>query len=206
MSRLLVGSLFLVNLGTTSVAWSQSRMVPQVPVTSCGYADSLLGTEWEKGPITGGRGGGGRVLISSRSPGVIRTTIEMNVTVEYQDSVPPQDPYGNLQITVFNDRGLARAMVRPDTTSLVLVLNDTLSVDLGTPVESDVRGATRSSFLPLNASLPRGAFLALALAKKGRVQVAGRSYPIGRQLLKSVSRAYRAAVCIHPDSLPQIGL
>lgn len=205
MFRPLAVCLGLVVLGP-SVAWSQNGLVPQVPVTSCSYADSLLGTEWERGTITGGRGPGGHVLLSSRSPGVVRTTIEMNVNVEYQDSVAPRDPYGNLQITVFNDRGLARAMLRPDTTSLVLVLNDTLSIDLGTPVESEVQGASRSSHLPLNVSLPRGAYLALAQAKKGRVQVAGRSYPIARQLLRSVSRAYRAAICMHPDTLPQIGL
>ena len=143
--------------------------------------------------------------MTSRSPGVIRTSIELNVNIEYQDSVPPREPYGSLQITVFNDRDLAQAMLRPDTTSLSLVLDDTLSLDLGSPIESDVRGATRSSFLPLNVNLPRGAFLALALAKKGRVQVAGKSYPIARRLLKSISRTYRAAVCMHPDAFSEIG-
>lgn len=93
-------------------------------------------------------------------------------------------------------------MIRPDTTSLTIVLDDTLSFDLGSPIENDVRGATRGSFLPVNVPLPRNAFLAVARARKGRAHIAGRSYPIGRQLLREMSRTYRAAVCIPSDSIP----
>jgi hypothetical protein len=206
MPRLVTAVLGLVCLGVTSPALSQSRIVPQVPVASCGYADSLLSTDWERASVTASRGPDGRVHLTSAVPGVIRTTIEMNVSVEYRDSVPPRDPYGTLKMTVFNDRGLAQALIRPDTTALVLVLDDTLSFNLGNPIESEVRGATRGSHLSINANLPRNPFLALARAKKGRAEVAGRSYPIGRQLLRAMSRTYRAAICIHPDSLPELRL
>jgi hypothetical protein len=104
---------------------------------------------------------------------------------------------------------MIEASLRPSSgpiPPLVLVLDDTLSFNLGNPIESEVRGATRGSHLSINANLPRNPFLALARAKKGRAEVAGRSYPIGRQLLRAMSRTYRAAICIHPDSLPELRL
>jgi hypothetical protein len=204
MTRRIVLTLCLVSLSQTAPGWSQT-MIPQVKVTSCGYADSVLGAEWEKGNVTGGRGPDGRVLLTSRTPGVLRTTVDVNVNVEYRDSVPPREPFGSLQVTVTNDRGLAQAMLRPDTTSLTLLLDDTATFNLGSPIEGDVRGATRGSFMPLNVNLPRGAFLALAHARKGRVMVAGRTYPIARTHLKAVDRIYRAAVCMDPGSVPLVG-
>lgn len=179
-----------------------SMRVPEVRVTSCAYADSLLGTDWERGGVTASRDSNGTVHISSATGGVIRTTITMDAMVSYRDSTPPHDPYGLLHMNVFNDRRLAQALIHPDTTSLVIVLDDTLTLDLGTPIESEVRGASRSDLLGINVSLSRGAYLALARARKGRATIAGRHYPISRNILKELSRSYRAAVCMAPSAFP----
>jgi hypothetical protein len=204
MRQRLFLAMCMVSLGRATPGWSQT-MVPQFKVISCGYADSLLGSDWEKDDVIGGRDPDGLVFMSSRRPGPMRTTIDVNVNVEYRDSLPPREPFGSLQVTVMNDRGLARAMLRPDTTELTLVLDDTVTLSLGSPIEGDVRGATRSSFLPVNVNLPRRAFLALALARKGRATIAGRTYPIARTHLKAVDRIYRAAVCMDPGSVPLVG-
>jgi hypothetical protein len=204
MRQRLFLAMCMVALGQVTPGWSQT-IVPQFKVISCGYADSLLGTDWEKDDMIGGRDPDGLVFMSSRRPGPMRTTIDLNVSVEYRDSLPLREPFGSLQVTVMNDRGLAQAMLRPDTTELTLVLDDTVTLNLGSPIEGDVQGATRGGFLPVNVNLPRRAFLALALARKGRATVAGRTYPIARAHLKAVDRIYRAAVCMDPDSLPRIG-
>jgi hypothetical protein len=197
-------SSFLALVFAVTIApGAAGQMLGEIAVVNCPYADSLLGTEWEKGRVTAGRIGGEVVMTSSTS-GPVRTTIQMSVTLQYRDPTPPRDPHGSLSMTVFDDRMLAAAMNRPDTTSLMIVVDDSITLNLGSPVENDVRGATRASHLPVNVALPRGAFLALARARKARAFIAGRSYPVGRKLLREMSRTYRAAVCMPPESIPPL--
>jgi len=186
----------------TPTANRQIGRMDVVRALSCPLADSLLGSDWDKGDVTAWREDDGTAYVLSLTGGTVRTTIQMSVTISYRDTIAPQDPHGNLHMIVFDDRRLAEALMRPDTTSLTLLLDDSLSINLGSPIEGEVRGALRTSFLPINVALPRSAFLSLARARKGRAQIAGKTFPIGRQLLKEISRTYRAVVCMPPASFP----
>jgi hypothetical protein len=197
--------LSLLLLGATTGAFAQgSSLVPQMSMVSCTYADSLLGDDWERGKITAGRAPNGDIVLISRAPGRITTSIELDVTVEYRDRTAPRDPPGRLKMVVFNDRGLATALANTDTASLALVLDDSLTFNLGVPQEGQVTGATRTAHLSLYVALPRAAFLALARARKGEATIGGRSYPIARSLLRAISGTYRTAVCAAPESIPEM--
>lgn len=104
MRRVVAGNFCLFfQLGLLSTGWAQhGPILPEVRVYSCAYADSLLGTEWEKGSITASRGADGNVLMISRSSGVIRTTIQMSVMINHREITPLRDPHGSLQMTVFD--------------------------------------------------------------------------------------------------------
>lgn len=201
MSTLMLPLVVLAAVQTPT-ANRQSGRVAEIQVTSCSYADSLLGTDWERGGVTASREADGTVHLSSGTGGIIRTTILMGVLVSYRDSTPPRDPYGLLHMIVFDDRRLAQALTRADTTTLTILLDDTLTLDLGSPIEGEVRGATRNDFLSVNLSLPRSAYLAMARARRGRATIAGRNYPVSRLILKEIARSYRAAVCMNPSAFP----
>ena len=202
MVSLMLPLVVLAAMQTPTANRQSERRVPEVRVTSCPYADSLLGSDWDRGGVTASRDPEGTVYVSSSTGGTIRTTILLDVTSSYRDSTPPRDPHGQLHMLVFDDRKLAEALTRADTTNLVILLDDTLAFNLGSPIEGEVRGATRNRFLSVNVSLPRSAYLAMARARKGRASIGGRTYPIGRELLKDVSRSYRAIVCMAPSSFP----
>ncbi len=183
-------------------AGQQGARASEIPAISCAYADGVLGTDWSRGPVTAARLPSGEMMISSQASGRLAGTMHISVTITHHEPSPPSEPHGQLHVLFLNDGRLAQAMLHPDTTSLALFLDDSLHFDLGTPVEGEVQGATRSAHLTLHTALPRGAFLALARARKGRVTIAGRSYSIGRKLLEQVSRAYRAVICMAPVAYP----
>lgn len=179
--------------------------MPQILIASCPYADSLLGAEVPRGKLHGQRLPNSQVILTSGADGrTISGSVDLHVTVFYVEHTAPRDPHGMLRLMVLDDSRLARAMTASDTNTLTLVLDDSVTLNLGVPRENPVTGASRASFLPLNTNLSRTALLALARAGKAKALIASRSYGISRNQLREVNGLYRVAVWVPPDSIPLV--
>jgi hypothetical protein len=190
-SRSLVLMLGLVIYGIRAAGQEHREVKP----TSCAEADSLLGplakdearvrlrsqylpardtSIWTTGPRSWRGGQLGFVL-----------------TLKHAGRSPAEIPGGQLMVMFPMD---VFAAASKSMTSLLLILDDSLALDLGAPQAPTVdRGAPRE--LPLGVFLHGSAFHALARAQSARAGYGGHEVRARRRELRAFRALFRTLLC-----------
>lgn len=194
----------LIILGLVPEASGQMQD-PQVPTVTCPFADSMAGPAQRlRGSVWGGLDTiTHSVILSSGRLGASHSQLFLHGSLQYTGAGPIRLPRVLLHLFVPDDRRLERALFLSDTITAKLELDDSLTLNLGSPVRSPVTAPPGFHGMGLNLDLTPATFAALARSRKGRFLIGPSALSIGRDDLEDLNALYRVAVCVPADSLPR---
>jgi hypothetical protein len=173
---------------------AQWRGAKSVRPTSCSLADSLIGPIRDKAMVRT------NYLISgdssTLSSGVLSTSgLGMIGVLALRGRGPTPYPTPSLNFTVGRSR-LATTLVRSQAPAyLTLVLDDSITLDLGRVPVGTYRGPAAMAVVPMTVHLLPTWAIMVARARTAKLHIDGEVLSVRRQDLREFAALYRFATC-----------
>ena len=164
---------------------------PRLPIASCGHADSLLGPAAKdvlKAEVHGRLGpGDSYTLYTGGQRGMDAQTLQ------FADGFLMSGPFPGAYITAWFPSGLLEKS-REQREPMYLVLDDTLSLPLGTPTPPGLSGP-RPPSMPFTAMVRPEDLRRLLVARKAKLTFLERHVSIRKSTIAEAEAAVRVVMC-----------